>query len=541
VVLVAYSLPFLINHLRHGPFLNVAVEDEKIYLARVVDVYRGGSLGNPYLAEHQNAERFMPEVAERLLAFTARVAGLDPLFVVGASRVILPFLIYLLLWNIARSLGMEPRFATLAAMLPPLGPSISWIGSVEPPGTGFFRYFRSISPAFYVVLLMLTLCLVQFAWKKGRWWAGLLSGVGLGLLFYITPVYYWSFAIAGVIFMALFAAGRVRANMQAAIAAASIVSVPFLVKSLHQKHVPEVQQTLARLDLLIPGRLLDIYVFRTFVLSVVVLVPIWLWRHKLGDTGRFVLPFMCAGTLLMVQNVLTNRHLQGYHWVECLIPVWSLAFVAFFQRFAQSVRPVYFTAFFVAVVVGAFVLQTIAYLRLEESRKEDAEFWVLDARMPQTLEWLNLHTPPGSIVIASADVMDSLVLYTHNNVYWADYASQHVMLDSEVQARTESLESWHPGSGAGLPFATDFYLGTGSVCVALPTERFLYSNESEGTCVLSTRVVSEGIFQELDNRFCYLPAQMYVQYLRPLADLFLDAISLDLGDTTQRSESRSFG
>ena len=46
VVLVAYSLPFLINHPRHGPFLNVAVEDEKIYLARVVDVYRGGSLGN---------------------------------------------------------------------------------------------------------------------------------------------------------------------------------------------------------------------------------------------------------------------------------------------------------------------------------------------------------------------------------------------------------------------------------------------------------------------------------------------------------------
>ena len=43
VVLFAYSLPFLMNCFRHGPFLNIAVDDEKIYLARVMDAYRGGS------------------------------------------------------------------------------------------------------------------------------------------------------------------------------------------------------------------------------------------------------------------------------------------------------------------------------------------------------------------------------------------------------------------------------------------------------------------------------------------------------------------
>src|SRR5205823_228480 len=137
-------------------------------------------------------------------------------------------LIYLLLWNLARNLGMEPRLCMLAAMLPPLAPSISWIGSVDPPGTGFFRHFRAISPAFYVLLLMLTLCLVQFSSKKTYWWAWLFPAVSLGLLFYLSPVYYWSFAITGVAFMALSEGGRIRTNMLTAVAAACIIAVPFL-------------------------------------------------------------------------------------------------------------------------------------------------------------------------------------------------------------------------------------------------------------------------------------------------------------------------
>lgn len=100
-VLLAYVLPFLMNSAGRAPFLNVAVHDEKVYLARVVDAYRGGSLGNPYLAEHQNAVRFMPELAERVLAPAAHASGLQPLLVVGISRFVLPVLIYLFLWSLA--------------------------------------------------------------------------------------------------------------------------------------------------------------------------------------------------------------------------------------------------------------------------------------------------------------------------------------------------------------------------------------------------------------------------------------------------------
>jgi hypothetical protein len=472
------------NHFRHASPLNVAVEDEKIYLARVVDAYRGGSLGNPYLAEHQDAPRFMPEFAERLLALSARVAGLDPLLVARTSRVVFPVLIYVLCWRLARELGMQPRFAMLAAMLSPLSPAISWIGTTN-VGTGFLRYFRAISPAFYVLAMMLALQLVFFVWRRPSAWAGLAAGAGLGVLFYITPIYYWSFTIGGSFCLVSCTAGRVRSSILISLVTAFAFALPSGVKNLQQVHMPDVRETLTRLDLLTPGRAPDIYVTRSLILAVLVLAAVGLWRHRLGECGRFLFPFISVGTLLMIQNMVTNRHLQGYHWIECLIPFWSLAAVAFLQNFTQGFRFDYLNAFIAVLISGAIFLQVIAYLRWEQSRKDDVEFWALDDRMPHTLNWLNQHTRANSVVIADSDIMDSLVMFTHNKVYWADYASQHVVPSWEVEARTRSVESWHPGSSATLPFRADLYLGTGSVCHNIEAKDLLYRDQSEDTCVLS--------------------------------------------------------
>ncbi len=485
VVLFAHSLPFLMNYFLRGPFLNVAVEDEKIYLVRVMDAYRGGSLGNPYLAEHQDAPRFMPEAAERLVAFIASAGGLGPLLIVAISRVLFAVLVCVALWSLARALGIEPRLAALAAMLPPLAPTISWMSDINSRTVGFLRYFRAVSPEFYVLLTLLALRLVLLAWKKPAWWTGLLAGASLGLLIYVSPIYFWSFAIAGTAWLAVQDSGKVRAAMLTAVATALVFGLPHFWHAFLQARLPDVRETLARLDLLIPGRTPDQGVAQTFVLAAAMSAAVWLWRRRLGQPGRFLSPFLFVGTLLLVQNVVTNRHLQGNHWIECLIPVWSLAAVAFLQSYSRSLRSVYLLALIAVLAAGAIFGQAMAYLQWEELCKESTEFWVLDGRMPQTLHWLNDHTPANSVVVAATDVMDSLPLFTHNKVYWADYASQHVMPEWEVQARTQSLESWRPDGMVPLPFHADFYLGTGSVCLRARSKPFLYRNPAEGTCVMS--------------------------------------------------------
>ena len=482
-VLLAYALPFLMNSADRAPFLNVAVHDEKIYLARVVDAYRGGSLGNPYLAERQNAVRFMPELGERVLALAAHATGVKPLLIVGISRFVFPVLIYLLLWSLARGLGLEPRWATLAAILCPLMPSISWL-TASSDAPGFLRYFRAISPGFYVILLVVALRMVLTAWQKPSWWTAVVGGATLGLLFY-TPPYFWSFALLGVVGLTLSAHGRVRMAMLMLSAVALLVALPSLWSSLQRAQDPEVQATLARFDLLIPGRSPDIHVPGSFALAIAIMVPLWLWRRKLGASGRFLLPFIGVGTILMVQNVVTNRHLQSYHWIECLIPTWALATGAFLQAAGRTIRSVWINTVIGALLAGSLFAQTRGYLQWKTLEKEYPEFWALDARMPGTLLWLDQHTPNNSVVLADGDVMDSLVLFTHNKVYWADYAGQHVLSEAEVLARTRSLESFHPNGAATLPFRVDFYLGTGPECQSLRTGPLLYHNDSEHTCVTS--------------------------------------------------------
>ena len=483
-VLFAYSLPFLLSRARHGPLLNVAFADEKIYLARVMDAYRGGSLGNPYFVEHQNAERYMPELAERLLASIAHVSRVDPLIVVAVSRVLLPLSIYTLLWSIARGLGMDRRLATLAALLPTLRPVIFGAGTIS-YDAGFFRYFRVISPAFYVLLLLVALRAVEFARKKAVWWIGLLAGATLGLLFYGASLYFWAFAVGGVAWLAVAEEGRVRATLLTSIGAALVIGVPFFVKTLHQEYLPDLQATLGRLGFLTPGRAPDARVSRILILAVPALVCIWLWRRKMGDGGRFLVPFMAVGTVLMIQNVVTNRGLLSFHWVECLIPVWSLAAVALIHGSNIPFRAGYLAALLAVWAAGAFFSQANAYRWWTELERERPEFWALDARMPCTLEWLNRNTPANSVVIASPDVMDSLVIFTHNKVYWAYYGKQHIVSESEVEARWKSLESWRPASAVRLPFRADFYLGTGRACLNPDATKFLYRDQAEGTCVLA--------------------------------------------------------
>jgi len=457
-VLAVYSLPFVLSRLRQDPFPYVAVSDEKIYLARVADAYRGGTLRNPYLAEYQHAEQFMPELGERLLASVAHAAGVAPLRVVAVSRVLFPICIYLILWSLARALEIEPRLAMLAAMLPPLAPTISWLGAPVMDAL-FERYFRAISPGLYVLLLALALRTMLWAWQETSWRAAVLAGVSLGVLFY-TPPYYWSFTFLATVWLAIIARGRQRTAMLIPIAMALLLACPSLAGTLHRARAADVQAVLVRQELLTPGRTPDAGAPRIFLVGVLMILAVWLGRRALGATARFLLPFLCVGTFLTVQNVVTNRHLQSNHWVECLIPVWALAAVALLQLRGRAVSPTWQCSLAVILFAGAMAVQTGAFLAWERWQKESPEFWALDARMPRTLLWLNRNTPANSVVLANPDIMDSLVLFTHNKVYWAAYADQHAIPDREVQARTKSLD-WRPGH---LPFRVDFFLGTGPEC-----------------------------------------------------------------------------
>ena len=392
-VLVVYSLPLLLGFLRTGYLPHLLSTDESIYAVRVLDIYRGGTVASPYLPGHNDAPRFMPELGERALALAARLTRIPPLTVLALSRVVVALLIFFVLWRIAGALDFPPLLALLATLIPVLGLSPNAL-SVH-----FLRYMRLVSPAIYVLVLLIALYGWLLLWKKPKAGAAaVLAAVTTGALFY-TPVYYWSFAALGALVLGIITADASRWVLSTFVIAV-VIGAPALLHSGAIASLPEVQQTLHRLDLLTPGRAPDISVLPRFIAGAVFCVIVWTQRHRAGPDATFLLAFLVPGTLLLVQNAVTNRHAQSYHVVECLIPTGALALCAMIRHW-RFARPALLRAAVIVIVVAALGSHAGAYFRWETDVRRAGLLTRFDAQFPATLTWINAHVPPSAVLLAA--------------------------------------------------------------------------------------------------------------------------------------------
>jgi hypothetical protein len=473
LVLLAYVLPLLWVAARTGHFPNLFYEDEVIYAARVLDAYRGGTLANPYLAGHETAPRYMPELAERTFAVIAHTTGSSPLTILALSRVAVPLLIFVCMWAAARAMSLPPRLALAAALLPELVPSSATIGP------HFLRYLRLVSPGFYVLLLVMALWLWKRAQNKPSLGTAVLAGVATGVLFY-TPPYYWSFAMAGA--LALVLASPARRWLGIALSLALMVGTPALWHTFAISRLPEVQQTLHRLDLMTPGRHPDFFVLPRFAACRAFGVVLWTQRRRLGANSVFLLAFFLPGTFLLVQNLVTNRHLQSYHWIECLIPVGALALGALAQTTRFS-RTAFIAPVIILIAAAGVASQIGASISCRQDAARDPLRWRTELQLPATIAWLRAHTA-GSVLLAG-DYTDVLPLFLDNKFYVAVYCDQHVLSDAETAARNRGYD-WDPRHPEPLAYRADYFLGFRSQCASSPLP-VLYRNPAEDTCVLDLR------------------------------------------------------
>lgn len=471
-VVFLYALPLVLAYVRQGKLLYAETLDDTLYETRIIDLYRGGTLGNPYIAEHQDSPRYMPELVERAFAGISRVTAITPLVVVAISRVLLPTLIFVIVWSLGGNLGLEPLSAFLAGLLATLAHSLS----LE---MGALRYFRVISPVAHVFLLMTALWLVFAAWRDRSRKFAVLAGMGLGLLFY-TPAYYWSFAMFGTGLLALLAHRAARLVLLFAVVIGIVIGSFNLVHSARMAANPEVRETLARLMLMVPGRALESGALPRLLLGLGFVAMAWWFSRRSFRWAQFLFPFAVAGCFMLVQNAITNRQIQAYHMINCLIPVWAILAVGLFQTITRA-RPALTLASASLVVVFGLFVQISSYFQWQRAQTADPEEFALNTIMPQTLEWLNRHTPPGSVLLAPVTITSSLPLFTHNRSYIAHYASQYVMSNRELDLRYRTAQTWHPGKT--LPYRADYFLGREPACESLPSTGVVYRNDAEGICV----------------------------------------------------------
>jgi len=470
MISVIYSLPLLLAGVLQHKLLYAETRDDTFYEARVLQLVRGKSLGNPYLVEHEDAPRYMPEMVEQALALAIRATHANPLKFVASTRALFPALIFLFVYKLARELDLDQATALLAGTSITMAPS---------PAVGGYalRYFRVISPAAHVSLLMVALWLLVRAWREPSWRSICPAGIALGMLLY-TPLYYWGFALSGAALLALLDS-QARRPMVISGLIAVVLGAPSLLHSARVAAEPVVHETLVRMKLMIPGRSPEIGVLPRVAIAVV-LLAITLWFRRSGFRwARFSMPFVVAGIVMLLQNLVTNRQIQAYHMTNCLVPLGGLALAGCFQA-VRVARPAAY-ALAVLLLAGAFGVQVSAYSAWLRNVSNDPGQYAVDTSFTDTIAWLNRETLAESVLVLPERLDASVPLFTPGRTYYSPYVFQYVVADGEIQLRQVTQAAWVPGSR--LPYHADYVVRQEPQCRHWPKDGLVFGSITEGTCI----------------------------------------------------------
>ncbi len=460
-----YALPLVLAYAHYGAWMHVSVEGDTFYSLRVVETARGGSLGNPYLWENQDAVRWLPGLAPAVLGNLSRTSGIPPLAVLAISRVLLPLAIFLLTYRLALELHLAPWLALVAASAPPLAPSVGHLFPDDGPaqGTGFLRYFRTISPPADVAFFLLALVLLNQAWKRGARvgpWI-LVAGAGLGLLAE-TPMFYWTVAFTGVATLAIVSPPAQRGTTLLVFLTGIVLASTSIYHSLQVFGDPDVQAALRRESQMVLQRAVETGALLRFAASWPPILGLWIFRKKFPQAAVFLLPFLVPSAFFFLQSLVTSREVEAYHWANPLIPLWCLGLAFGAQALWPRLDTARFALFGIGILAAAgAILQGASFKTWETIREKDPEFYSLDLRMPQTLAWLEERTSPESVVLSSDEIMTALPLFTHNRVFGADRAFFYAVSDSDAILRTHYEAEGPPLFRRPPPFRADYYLGHG--------------------------------------------------------------------------------
>jgi hypothetical protein len=142
-------------------------------------------------------------------------------------------------------------------------------------------------------------------------------------------------------------------------------------------------------------------------------------------------------------------------------------------------KPLLFAWIAAAIAATSMTTTLIASVR---AQARPPEIYPLDVLMPATIQWLNIHAAPGSILFCTRLGSAQVPLFTKSKIYWTDQAEDYVMSDSEVALRRWDNTHWTPQARWKLHYPADYYLGTAKEC--REDADYLYVNQKEDTCII---------------------------------------------------------
>lgn len=416
---------------------------EDFYWTRIQEVRDGYfSSASPYLREGKEGPYSQPSLPEISAAYLGKLFFLDLNNTILLTRIFFSFSLFLAIYSFIFLLFKEKLFGLAASttvffsssLLKPLG--LLKLLSGEISGDGFLGFSRITHP---LVSSFFFFTFLSFFWlflEKKRWYFGGLSGLFLGLSFYIY-LYTWTFlyAFSGVLILIfLFQSDWQKIKRIIFVLFLSLlVAIPYFINlyqmSIHPNYF-ELQQRYGLAETRVP--------ILGYVVPLLFIIFLFFFPRKHRNRYFFSLALVIAPFIVLNQQLITGKilHPGHYHWYYHTPLALIFLVIIFLNKLSEIKREGLKKALAILIIgVGfynGFLIQAASYAKYEEG-------FVQAQRYGPILEWLDKNIQKEEVVLADPELSGYVPIYTSLNVAYHSAALHYLSVARERLLNNEFL------------------------------------------------------------------------------------------------------
>lgn len=390
---------------------------------RVREIQDGHSFGNIYNKQGKDNPYLFQPLGSMIVAYMGMLFSLGINNTILLSRIVLPFVVFLLIYWFALLLSRDKLVSiVIAAIFLLADPFLTYTGisslihGVSPES--FLRIARPVNPAMIYVFFFGFLIYFWKFFKEKRLGPGVIGSVLLSLNFY-NYFYSWTYLYAFGGFFTLFLIFQKRWREALEVGSVyffgAVLAIPYFINLYRSSHFPAYEEVGKRLGIIMTHQPLFV---GTTVIFALIIFYIFFPKDQ-GDRRIFGLALLVTPFLTMNQQILTGKIMQAdhYHWffhkpIAVLLVVMTLFFVLERRGFVRQKKILAIGIILVSIVTGTFV-QIHSYWY---ERKDGGSVAVERQKYAPVMAWLNAHGEKEEMVLGNDETSHLTVIYTPLNV-----------------------------------------------------------------------------------------------------------------------------
>lgn len=421
----------------------MGTDAEEHYLAAMREAYDGRYILSNVYSIPKDIPFLYPEGGEMAVGFLSRITGLGVVHFNVLMKFLSPFILFLLIYHLARIISGRRSVAIISATFVLLGSNLaarpneilSIFGLGHGYHPGFNNYFRPINPQVSSIFFFGYLTMFYSFLRKPNLKRSIFLGLVLGAAFYFY-LFTWTFLLVFTGLFFIFVVVSKKYQLAKKILLTTVIgltiSIPYWFEFLRAISSSAYTEAALRFGLQVNNRLF-LSGSLVLVLTVTILMfAIYFWKFKHSkDENKFIFGALFGLSILVVYNqqVITGQSIQSshYHFMST-IPMLIVFAVCLGWHYVQKVSllrnnfaKILIVAFVATILlVNNFNWQMFSYRHVRQTAYERQEY------MP-AIKWAKENIPESNIIFADTTMASLIPVFTPLNIYPSGFAQYYLL------------------------------------------------------------------------------------------------------------------